>query len=72
MIRSSIKIHLEGNNYKNIVEKVNSELANFLNLEVEEISRYVDCEIICEKSVDKNKDVHYSCEVIAKVRNYDV
>lgn len=72
MIRSVIKFTLEGSSYKEILEKVNEELSGFLEIEKEKISRYVDCEIIFGRGLDKQQSSHYSCEVIARVRNYDV
>lgn len=72
MIRSVIKFTVEGSDYKKIIEKVNQELFQLLGVEKDKLSRYVDCEIIFNKGLDKQESSHYSCEVIARVRNYDV
>lgn len=72
MIRSVIKFNIEGNNYREVIEKVNEELFQLLGIEKDKLSRYVDCEIIFNKGLDKQENSHYSCEVIARVRNYDV
>jgi hypothetical protein len=70
MIVSNVRLLVHGNSYKEIVEKTEKKIANFLQVDYEDIESNASFEyMMYESSNDGLSEVIYSAEVSVRVKN---
>jgi hypothetical protein len=63
------KFRVDGSDYQNIQNKAKKELAGFINIELEELSKYVAYELEIEPSLKTTSTYSYTALVTARLKN---
>jgi hypothetical protein len=63
------KFRVDGSDYQNIQDKAKKELSGFIDIEVEELSRYVAYELEIEPSLKTTSTYSYTALVTARLKN---
>ena len=68
MISSTLRVFVDGDSYDEIIEKAEKEISDFMEIDVEEISKKVNYELLISKTEDMSSDTEYQAEVIARIK----
>jgi hypothetical protein len=63
------KFRVDGSDYQNIRDKAKKELAEFIDIELEELSKYVAYELEIEPSLKAPSTYSYTALVTARLKN---
>ena len=63
------KFRVDGSDYQNIQNKAKKELAGFINIELEELNKYVAYELEIEPSLKTTSTYSYTALVTARLKN---
>jgi hypothetical protein len=63
------KFRVDGSDYQNIQEKAKKELAEFINVEIEDLGKYVAYELEIEPSLKASSTYSYTALVTARLKN---
>jgi hypothetical protein len=63
------KFKVDGSDYQNIHDKAKKELAGFIDIELEELSKYVSYELEIEPSLKVPSTYSYTALVTARLKN---
>ena len=63
------KFKVDGSDYQNIQDKAKKELAEFIDIDLEELSRYVAYELEIEPSLKTTSTYSYTALVTARLKN---
>ncbi len=63
------KFRVDGSDYQNIQEKAKKELCNFIEVDLEELSKYVSYELEIEPNTKTTSTYSYTALVTARLKN---
>jgi hypothetical protein len=63
------KFRVDGSDYQNIQEKAKKELCGFIEVDLEELSKYVSYELEIEPNTKPNSTYSYTALVTARLKN---
>jgi hypothetical protein len=63
------KFRVDGSDYQNIQNKAKKELAGFIDIELEELNKYVAYELEIEPSLKTTSTYSYTALVTARLKN---
>jgi uncharacterized membrane protein YkoI len=63
------KFRVDGSDYQNIQNKAKKELAGFIDIELEELNKYVAYELEIEPSSKTSSTYSYTALVTARLKN---
>jgi hypothetical protein len=63
------KFRVDGSDYQNIQTKAKKELSEFIDVDVEELSKYVAYELEIEPSLKASSTYSYTALVTARLKN---
>lgn len=63
------KFRVDGSDYQNIQEKARKELSGFIEVEAEELAKYVSYELEIEPSLKVPSTYSYTALVTARLKN---
>jgi hypothetical protein len=63
------KFRVDGSDYQNIQEKAKKELCNFIEVDLEELSKYVSYELEIEPNTKTTSTYSYTAIVTARLKN---
>ena len=63
------KFRVDGSDYQNIQEKAKKELCNFIEVDLEELSKYVSYELEIEPNTKTTSTYSYTALVTARSKN---
>jgi hypothetical protein len=65
MYSTTFKFTIEASNYQEIIEKIKLEISSFLNVEVDDLGKYVNYEIDIEQGNNKK----YNAQATVRIKN---
>ncbi len=69
MNSATFKFRVDGSDYQNIQDKAKKELAGFIDIELEELNKYVAYELDIEPSLKASSTYSYTALVTARLKN---
>lgn len=69
MFSTTFRLSVEGSDYQNIIEKTQKELSSFLEVNVEDLGKYVSYEVDIEENKKGGSTYSYSAQVTARIKN---
>ena len=63
------KFRVDGSDYQNIQEKAKKELCDFIEVDLEELSKYVSYELEIEPNTKTTSTYSYTALVTARLKN---
>jgi hypothetical protein len=69
MRSATFKLTIYGDDYHELVEIAEKLISNFLNIEIEEISRYANYELLIIENTNMGDDSLYEADVTVRIKD---
>lgn len=69
MRSSTLILNIYGDNYQELVDNAEKMISNFLDLDIDEISRYAKYELLITDNTNMGNDATYEAEVTVRIKD---
>lgn len=69
MRSANLKLTAYGDDYQELVETAEKLISNFLNIEIEEISRYANYELLIIENTNMGDDSTYEADIMVRIKD---
>jgi hypothetical protein len=68
MTSSTLKLTVYGENYEELIQAAENLISDFLEIEINEISRYTNYELLVTENTNMSSDTSYEAELTVRIK----
>lgn len=69
MRSATLRLQVYGDSYDELIEATETQISNFLDIEVSDIQRYANYELIISDNSNMGSDASYEADVIVRIKD---